>query len=259
MGLNFKNILTESVIDGLNLNKFDKGVLKIYNNISKEESMQKTTDDYNDAFTIVKTSEMLSYYDYDKLLKLYKFYKKYKNILFMDSPSEEDLNIKVKYPKDSRIVDNLLLKYYYDNYIDKPFEVGNFTWEFNIPMGSYEEAILEESDAIEVRLLGDETVPIVSIFVGLTENKKGIGYDMISMDDGLSEYNAKYIVKKGKYEEIIGTGYIMGLHQPKDLKESTIKNYFEELIDNIKIDIIAENQWKIEEYMEWVSENQPPR
>ena len=51
----------------------------------------------------------------------------------------------------------------------------------------------------------------------------------------------------------------MGLHKPKDLKESTIKNYFEELIDNIKIDIIAENQWKIEEYMEWVSENQPPR
>lgn len=259
MKLNFNNILTESVIDGLNLNKFDKGILKIYNNISKEETIQHTPDDYNDAFTIVKTSEMLSYYDYDKLLKLYKFYKKYKNILFMDSPSEEDLNIEVKYPKDSRIVDNLLLKYYYDNYVEKTFEVGNFTWEFNIPMGDYEEAILEESDGIEIRLLGDDTVPYVSLFVGITENKKGIGYDMIAMDEGLSEYNARYILKKGDYEEIIGTGYIMGLHQPKDLKEDTIKNYMEELIDYIKIDIIPENQWKIEEYMKWVSENQPPR
>ena len=259
MKLNFNNILTESVIDGLNLNKFDKGILKIYNNISKEETIQHTPDDYNDAFTIVKTSEMLSYYDYDKLLKLYKFYKKYKNILFMDSPSEEDLNTKVKYPKDSRIVDNLLLKYFYDNYVEKTFEVGNFTWEFNIPMGSYDEALLEESDGIEIRLLGDETVPYVSLFVGITENKKGIGYDMIAMDEGLSEYNARYILKNGDYEEIIGSGYIMGLHQPKDLKEDTIKNYMEELIDYIKIDIIPENQWKIEEYMEWVSENQPPR
>jgi len=257
MKLNFNNILTESVIDGLNLNKFDKGIIKLYHNLSKEKI--DLSGDFKDTYIIVKASEMLSYYDYDKLVKLFKFFKKYQNILFMESPSEEEFNTKIKYPQDAKLVENLILKYYWDNYGEKTFEVGNFTWEFNITFGSYEEALYEEADTFEIRLLGDDTVPYVTLFVGITENKKGIGYDMLSFDDGFAEYNARYIVKKGDYEEIIGTGYIIGVHQPKDLKEDTIKNYIEELIDYIKIDIIAENQWKIEEYMKWVSDNQPPR
>jgi hypothetical protein len=256
MKLNFKNILSESVIDGLNINKFDKGVLKLMNSYFKEGD-----NDSENLLNIIKISEILSFYDYDKLYNLYNFYKKHYDILFIDTPKIGEMDEPLNYnsESESQFIRGILMKYYWDNYGKKTFLIDGLEWEFNIPMGDIEEAIYEESDSIEIRLLGDDTIPFVSVFVGLLESKRGIGFDMLAMDEGLAEYNAQYIVRKGDWEETLGTGYLSKIGNPKNLKPTTIKEYLERLIDDIQMDVIAEYQWKIEQYIEWVSNNQPPR
>jgi hypothetical protein len=256
MKLNFKNILSESVIDGLNINKFDKGVLKLMNSYFKEGD-----NDSENLLNIIKISEILSFYDYDKLYNLYNFYKKHYNILFIDTPKIGEIDEPLNYnsESESQFIRGILMKYYWDNYGKKTFLIGDLEWEFTLPLGDIEEAIYEESDSIEIRLLGDDTIPFVSVFVGLLESKRGIGFDMITMDEGLAEYNAQYIIGKGKYEETLGSGYLSKIENPKNLKPTTIKEYFERLIYVIQMDVIAKYQWRIEEYIEWLSNNYPPQ
>jgi hypothetical protein len=38
-----------------------------------------------------------------------------------------------------------------------------------------------------------------------------------------------------------------------------LKKFFDELIEKVKTNIIENNIWIIEEYMEWVESNQPPQ
>jgi hypothetical protein len=253
MKLNFNKIITESVIDELKIDKVDKGILKLMNSYIKN-----IDNEYEVISGLIKISEHISYYDYDKLYSLYKFYKKYSKILFGELTEYEN-STSLNYSKDNTVIMGMLFNYYWDNYGGKTFFIDGLEWEYTLPMGSVEESIIEDAESIEIRLLGDETIPIVSIFVSLLEGNRGIGFDMISMDDGLAAYNAKYIKNKGTYEEILDTGYILGLKRPKDLKTNTLKEYFEELVDYIQMDIIGENQWIIEHYIEWASNNQPPR
>ena len=78
------------------------------------------------------------------------------------------------------------------------------------------------------------------------------------------EYNYTKLVKfiqenhDVDYEEILASGYLK-VTPLKDLKESSLKKFFDELIEKAKTNIIEKNIWILEEYMEWVESNQPPQ
>lgn len=258
MGLKLKNILTESIIDGLNIGKFEKGVLKMIHSAKSEYDIDKSGFSSGDAELISYISETLSFYDYGKLIQIYKFYKKYSDILFTDSKFEEEINNEIKYPEDEKIVNFILLLYYYKNYNSQVLNTGKSQWKFTVTSGMIEEALSEEMFTMELWLMGDEN-PSVTIFCNLLPDEKGLGCDMISFDDGFQQYNAESIKGYGDYDEVIGGEYIQGIVKPTDLKEETLKRYFDKIIEKIKTDIIQTNQWKIDEYINYVRGAEPPR
>jgi hypothetical protein len=74
---------------------------------------------------------------------------------------------------------------------------------------------------------------------------------------GFAEWNGKE-KHNSNYEEILSGGYV-SVTPLKDLKESSLKKFFDTLIEKVKTNIIEDNIWMIEEYMEWVESNQPPQ
>jgi hypothetical protein len=71
---------------------------------------------------------------------------------------------------------------------------------------------------------------------------------MITFDDDFAMYNAEFIKGSGTYEEELGSVYL-NIEKPKDLKEDTLKLYFENIIEKVKTEFIEKNNWKIESYI----------
>jgi hypothetical protein len=81
-----------------------------------------------------------------------------------------------------------------------------------------------------------QDVPVVvgylEFIVEVERIMKGNGFDIIAMDDGLCTYNGTYVKKnKSQYLESLGTGYISDVKFPNNLKEESLKKYFDELIE----------------------------
>jgi hypothetical protein len=247
MSLKLKNILTESIIDGLNMGKFEKGVLKMIHSVQSEYGIDKSGFSSGDAELISYISETISFYDYGKLIQIYKFYKKYSDILFTDSKFEEELNNEIKYPEDEKMVKFILLLFYYKNYSDQVLNTDRSQWKFTVTSGMIEESLSEEMFNMELWLMGDES-PSVTIFCDLLPDEKGLLCDMITFDDDFATYNAE-IKGSGTYEEVLGSVYL-NIEKPKDLKEETLKLYFENIIKKVKTELIEKNNWKIESFIE---------
>jgi len=232
MNLNFKNILTESIVDDLNISKIDKVALKVFNIIKDDKFYypgQTKAWEMTDGQRIVKASEMLKIGDYDYLYSIYDFFMTYGDVLFQDIPKEIP---KKKLPFNSdyeHILGAKLLKYYYDNYNGKIIfsnETGDF--ECSIISGDINEAIMEEMYSIEIR---NVTIHI-SIFVNMFPSKKEpnkLGSDYMSMDDNLSEFIPIYREKDEEdYEEIVDTKYF-DIDFPKDMSDASLKKYFDDI------------------------------
>lgn len=265
--MKFKKLLIESVIDDLDLSKLDKGILKFFNVIRDEKNYttnRRTGDitnswDLSDGEKIIKVAKHLNYYDYDHLIKVYKFYQRYKDILFVDLDIDSSMEgSEFNYDTDEDIVQPILLTYYNDNYVNKRINIGGFEWEFSLMGMTIEEAIAEEFQSIQLDSVGDN-VPLNVIWASFLPNKKNgmFGVDWHAQDEGLSEWNGKE--NHGSiYEDILSSGYV-SVTPLKDLKESSLKKFFDTLIEKIKTDIIEDHVWMVEEYMEWVESNQPPQ
>ena len=266
--MKFKKLLIESVIDDLDISKLDKGILKFFNTIRDEKNYitsSRTGEitnswDVTDGEKIIKVAKHLNYYDYDHLIKLYKFYQRYKDILFIDLDIDSSMEgSEFNYDTDKDIIRPILLTYYNDNYVNKRINVGGIEWEFSLMGMSIEKAILEEFQTIQLDSVGDN-IPFNVIWVSFMSIKEKLGmfgYDWIAQDEGLAEWNGKEN-HDSDYEEILVSGYLK-LTPLKDLKESSMKKFFDGLIDKIKTNIIENNIWILEEYMEWVESNQPPQ
>lgn len=253
MSLKLKKIITESIIDGLNIGKFEKGVLKLIHTYKNEYPKSDNKLGVDEAEIINKISETISYYDYDKLLQIFKFYQKYSDIIFSDVFSDTEINSSLTYPEDETIVNGLLLFYFSKNYYHKRFRFGSFEWEFTVASNDIDEAISEEMFNLEIWLVSNES-PSVTIFCGLLPDEKGLGCDMITFDDDFATYNAEFIEGSGTYEEVLG-GVYLNIEKPKDLKEDTLKLYFENIIEKVKTELIEKNNWKIESYINDIYNN----
>ena len=265
--MKFKNILTEAIIDNLDISKLDKGILKTIHKFRDEKGYWQNrkgevvnTWDLSDGEKILKVANALGYDDYNHLYKLYKYYLKYQNVLFDDLPSVE-LEGGIT-SEDMGLLGPILLQFYYDNYVGQTFDVDGITWRVDTPMGNLKDAMAEEATSMEL-FTEAETTPFAVVycqFVGPNVLNRGNGFDVISHDDGLSQYNAQYVRKKtNNYEEQLVTGYIDSVDFPEDLKKETLKVYFDKLIGGV-IELGLEPATDIIlDYMDHVRVNQPPQ
>lgn len=244
MNLNFKNILTESVIDDMNISKLDKSTLKVFNIIKDDKFYYPGQDkawDMSDGQRIVKASEMLKIGDYDYLYSMYDFYDTYGHVLFQDIPKEIPKKT-IPFNSDyEHILGAKLLQYYYDNYNGKII-VSNETGDFvcGVVSEDINEAIMEEMYSVEIRNYRVST----SIFVNMFPNKKEpnkLGSDYLSMSDELSEFIPIYReTDEGDYEEIVDSKYF-DIDFPKDMSDGSLKKYFDDIIKSVIKEMIIPN------------------
>jgi hypothetical protein len=244
MNLNFKNILTESVIDDMNISKLDKSTLKVFNIIKDDKFYYPDQDkawDMSDGQRIVKASEMLKIGDYDYLYSMYDFYDTYGHVLFQDIPKEIPKKT-IPFNSDyEHILGAKLLQYYYDNYNGKII-VSNETGDFvcGVVSEDINEAIMEEMYSVEIRNYRVST----SIFVNMFPNKKEpnkLGSDYLSMSDELSEFIPIYReTDEGDYEEIVDSKYF-DIDFPKDMSDGSLKKYFDDIIKSVIKEMIIPN------------------
>ena len=265
--MKFKNILTEAIIDTLDISKLDKGILKSIHKFRDEKGYYQNSKgevvgkwDLSDGEKLLKVANVIGYDDYDHLYKLYKYYLKYQNVLFDDLPSVE-LEGGIT-SEDMDLLRPILLQFYYDNYVGQSFDVNGVSWRVDAPMGNMKDAMAEEATSMELFLQND-TLPLVVAycqFVGPKVLDRGNGFDVIAHDDGLSKYNGEYVRKKThKYEEQLTTGYIDSVDFPEDLKKETLKIYFDKLIGGL-IELGLEPATDIIlDYMDHVRVHQPPQ
>jgi len=262
--MKFKNILTEAIIDNLDISKLDKGILKSIHKFRDEKGYWQNrkgevvnTWDLSDGEKLLKVANTLGYDDYDHLYKLYKYYLKYQNVLFDDLPSvelEDDIT-----SEDMDLLRPILLQFYYDNYVGQTFDIDGITWRVDTPMGNLKDAMAEDATSMELFSEGD-TTPFAVVycqFVGPNVLDRGNGFDVISHDDGLSQYNGQY--ETHNYDETLANGYIDSVDFPEDLKKETLKIYFDKLIGGV-IELALEPATEIIlDYMDHVRVNQPPQ
>ena len=76
MKISLNSILTEAVIDNLNLSKIDRAILKSFHLLRSEKNYSRSGAEFNltVADKILKVDEMLNTGDYQKLYSVYKFY-----------------------------------------------------------------------------------------------------------------------------------------------------------------------------------------
>ena len=143
--------------------------------------------------------------------------------------------------------------YYYENFKDTTLlKVYGGEWKLTIMM-DIEEQMSEEDYSI-ISYLDSNTLPQVILFSGIFKgNQKGIGWDLIAQDEDLSVFIAEKIKKKGKYEEVLGSG-VIDIPTPKNLSKSEMDKYFKELFSNLE-DSILEYMWIIEEFMNYKTNN----
>jgi hypothetical protein len=250
--MKFKNLITETIIDTLKLSKEEKAILKTFNIVDDDKNTYESgTFDLTDGEKIIKVSDMTGVNDLDKLYSLYKFFKKYKDILFKDEMGGIEYGVLDINDKD--LLSALILKYFYDHFNETTlFKVYGGEWKLGA-MFDLQDQIAEESYSIIIYLDSD-TLPNVVLYSGIfKEIDKGIGWDLITHDDDLAIFNAEKIKKKAKYDEVLDSGHI-DIPSPKNFSNSEMEKYFKELFMHIE-DIILDDMWIIEEYMEYKNNN----
>ena len=267
--MKLKNILTEAIIDTLDISKLDRGILKTIHKFINEKGFYygrngtKNEWDLSDGEKLLRVSKALGYDDYDHLFKLYKFYIKHSDVLFGELPTT-DVETIVDPIKDYEILRPILLQYMYDNYIGKEYNVDGIVWKVDTPMGALSEAMTEYATAVELFTWGRD-VPTVVGYCSFIPSKKmfekgALGYDIISMDDDLSSYNGTYVKKNiNHYEETMKSGHLGGIKYPINLKEETLKKYFDDLFNRFVGEALPYPTEIILDYMYHINEHQPPQ
>ena len=243
MNLNFKNILTESIIDDMDIPKLDKVALKVFNIIKDDKFYypgQHKPWDMTQGQRLMKASEMLKIGDYDYLYSIYDFYNTYGDILFKDVPKEipkKNIPFNSEY---EHILGAKLLQYYYKNYNNKTIysnETGDFVC--GVVSEDINEATMEEMHTVEVRNATIQTSIFVDMFPSKKEPNK-LGCDYISMDDNLSEFIPMYRDLALLYEETVDTKYF-DVNFPKVMSDGSLKKYFDDIIKVVIKEMIIPN------------------
>jgi hypothetical protein len=254
MKISLNSILTEAVIDSLNISKIDRAILKAFHLLRSEKNYSPSGNefDFTIADKILKVDEMLNIGDYQKLYSLSKFYEKYSNFLYNDVPVLND-NVDLNFLEDREIIESIMYTYYYKNYKNK--EIYNYrgnSWVLDTMM-SPQEASLEETFALVIINVSEVYPPCAIYFDSLPNPKTNkIGADFIIQDDDFAEYNGR-VYKSGGFDEMINSEW-MDFNYPKDLKDETLKTHFDQLFNKVVNVVIKPNDYKFDEYLDYMNQ-----
>lgn len=254
MKISFNSLLTETVIDNLNITKMDKAILKSFHLLRGEKyySPNGKEFDLTVADKIEKVEEMLNTGDYQRIYTVSKFYEKYSNFLFNNIPDLIE-DIEINFLEDREVIEAILYTFFHKNYKNK--EIYNYkgnSWVLDTLMSTYE-ASLEETFGLTI-FNNSEVYPPCSLFFDTIPNKNTnkIGVDFIIQDDEFAEFNGeKY--KHGTYDEMIYSEWI-DINYPKDLKDETLRTYFDKLINKVVNEVIKPNDFKFDEFLNYMNQ-----
>ena len=242
--MKFKGIITEAMIDNLQMNKFDKGILKMIHKQLNTEDYKEGSGNVNDfLFSLAKKAGV----DMHEMTTLYMTYEKYKEFLFSEEGIEKVTEYDVMSPDLAKLTKEILLMYLEKNYENKTvFEFDGISGELNISEDI--ETMIEEDMNPDVwvtmRVVGEYegTVPNSdetyvteetsfqgSIFFNLLPDTiKGYGYDFLSFNE--ESFGDWLVANEGRqYSDVLDSGYIKSayLKPPLNYSDTEIKGYCE--------------------------------
>jgi hypothetical protein len=258
--MNFKNILTESLIDTLPMNKVDKVILKHYHN-NPGEPNDKDFLDISSKYAI----------SLDDVVSLYETYMKYRDFLF----SEEGINKVTEYDvsKYSELTHRVILTYIDKNLKGQEIiningvrgtlefmddlktmiseEMGPEIWLHKSLTGSYTGKINYGDKKGEDYTTDDVDINI-ALYLSLQLGNRGYGFELInhnheSMGDWMMKYEGK------KHSDMMLSGYVKPNFLPplKNFKEEEVKRFVEQWV-NICGKIIRKGAPMIEKYEDFI-------
>jgi len=235
MSLNFKNILLESIIDGLeSLSKLDKAVLKFIHNSMSKKSFNHTIGkntyemDATEALRVNDLIETFGLSDYDYVFKMWNFYKKFGNVLFDDDVFDDFSYTKADYGESVKLI---LARYYVDNIVGREIYPGWTVEMIEDPIGMVEE------DLMSIFVVNKYNEQLFLNLVNLKGN--GLEGEIITGDeDGLGLYFSDNL-KVSKYNDVIAT---IGIPNPiryllNDLSNESLEEYFNSIIGHLQDEI----------------------
>lgn len=235
MGLNFKNILIESIIDELEtLTRMDKAVLRfIHHSMDKKTFNHKIGKsnyemDASDALRINDLINTFGLKDYDYVFKMWNFYKKFGNILFDDEVFDDFSYSKEDYDEVTEVI---IAKYYLDNIVGREIFPG-WTVSFmeNDPITMVEEGLLTmfvtNSEGEHIFL------PIIDF-----KNQLLLGDLMTNNEDGLGKYFEEELRITKTPDHIASIEIPNPIRRLNNLSDESLENYFNFIIENLQVEI----------------------
>ena len=143
MGLNFNNILIESIIDNIEtLSRMDKAVLRYIHQSMDKKTFNHTIGKSNyvmDATDAIRINDLINTFalkDYDYVFKMWNYYKKFSNVLFDEEVFDDFSYSKEDYDKSTELI---VAKYYHENIIGREIYPGWFMESMEDPITMVEE------------------------------------------------------------------------------------------------------------------------
>ena len=235
MGINFKNILLESVIDELdNLSKMDKTVLQFIHKSMNQKTFNHKIGKSNyemDASDSLRINDLINTFglkDYDYVFKMWNFYKKFANILF-DEEVFDDFSYSTE--DYDEVTEVIIAKYYLDNIVGREIFPG-WTVSFmeNDPVTMVEEGLL--TMFITNNNMEHIFLPIIDF-----KNQQLIGDLMTNDNDGLGKYFKEELRITKTIDHIASIEIPNPIRRLNNLSDESLEKYFNFIIENLQIEI----------------------
>lgn len=235
MGLNFKNILLESIIDELEtLTRMDKAVLKFIHQSMNQKTYNHKVGKSNyemDASDALRINDLINTFglkDYDYVFKMWNFYKKFGNVLFDDEIFDDFSYSKEDYDEVTEVI---IAKYYLDNIVGREIYPG-----WTVSFMENDPITMVEEDLLTMFVTNSE---FEHIFLPIIDFKSDwLKGDLLTNDEnGLGVYFSEEI-KVTKYADVIDNIEIPNpIKRLNNLSDESLEKYFDFIIEQLQDEI----------------------
>lgn len=261
--MKFKNVITESLIEGSGLPKATKNILLyIFNHYAMDDNeMSIPYEKYVDSVLDLSKKFSISI---SESVKAFSIYDTYKDVLFREYPFE-NFEPKITYDNNELFL-YAVTKYIGDKYGNKPIYSNGIT---TMELGFFEDVDslrIEENlgtvngyvsiDFVDNEIFmkdTNESSLYLHIYLGFDAfDKEKVGYDIIDLEEHMSYIQNKH-GKTYKDNEIVGTGWIKSEHfkYPDYFTKESVERYGERVVNILK-QVMNRHQYDLEGFGDWL-------
>jgi hypothetical protein len=261
--MKFKNVITESLIEGSGLPKATKNILiYIFNNYAMDDNeMSIPYEKYEESVLDLSKKFSISI---PESVKAFSIYDTYKDVLFREYPFE---NFEPKITYDNNVLFlYAVTKYIGDKYGNKPiYSNGSTTMDlgfFDDPENMRKEEQLGtvngyvSIDFADNEIFMKETIETslyLHIYLDFNAfDKEKVGYDIIDLEQHMS-YIENEAGRRYKTNEVVGTGWIKSSHfkYPEYFTKESVERYGERVVYILK-QVMNRHQHDLEGFGDWL-------